>query len=47
KRKLDFKLKQLMDDPEAAQELERGMENEILAAKNVKVSLTAADVKFE
>ena len=47
KRKLDLRLKQLMDDPEAAQELERGMENEILAAKNVKVSLTAADVKFD
>ena len=40
-------MKQLMDNPEAAQELERGMENEILAAKNVKVSLTAAEVKFD
>lgn len=39
KRKLDLKLKQLMDDPEAAQELEGEMEEEILAAKNVKVSL--------
>jgi hypothetical protein len=47
KRKLDLRLKQLMDDPESAQELERGMENEILAAKNVKVSLTAADVKVD
>ena len=47
KRKLDLKLKQLTNNPEAAQELEKGMENEILAAKNVKVSLTAADVKFD
>ncbi len=46
KRKLDLKLKQLMDNPEAAQELEREMKDEVLAAKNVKVSLTAADVKF-
>jgi len=47
KRKLDLRLKQLMDNPEAAQELEREMEDEVLAAKNVKVSLTAADVKFD
>ena len=40
-------LKQLMDDPGAAQELEREMEDDVLAAKNVKVSLTAADVKFD
>jgi hypothetical protein len=46
KRKLDLRLKQLMDNPEAAQELEREMEDEVLAAKDVKVSLTAADVKF-
>jgi hypothetical protein len=47
KRKLDLKLKQLMDNPEAAQELERELGEEVLAAKNVKVSLTAADVKFD
>ena len=47
KRKLDLKLKQLMDDPESAQELERELGEEMLAAKNVKVSLTAADVKFD
>jgi hypothetical protein len=47
KRKLDLKLKQLMENPEAAQELERESGEEVLAAKNVKVSLTAADVKFD
>jgi len=47
KRKLDLRLKQLMDNPEAAQELEKKREDEVLAAKNVKVSLTAADVKFD
>ena len=47
KRKLDLKLKQLMDNPEAIHELQREMKEEILAAKNVKVSLTAADVKFD
>jgi len=47
KRKLDLKLKQLTDNPEAAHELVREMEDEVLAAKNVKVSLTAADVKFD
>jgi hypothetical protein len=47
KRKLDLRLKQLMDNPEAAQELERKMEDEVLAAKNVKVSLTAAVVEFD
>jgi hypothetical protein len=36
-----------MDNPEAAQELEREMEDEVLAAKNVKVSLTAAVVEFD
>ena len=47
KRKLELRLKQLMDNPAAAQELELEMEEEALAAKNVKVSLTAADVKFD
>lgn len=47
KRKFDLRLKQLMDNPEAAQELERELGEEVLAAKNVRVSLTAADVKFD
>jgi len=47
KRNLDLRLKQLMDNPEAAQELGRESEEEVLAAKNVKVYLTAADVKFD
>ena len=47
KRKLELRLKQLMDNPEAAQEFERESEEEVLAAKNVKVYLTAADVKFD
>ena len=47
KRKAELRLKQLMDNPEAAQEFERELEEEMLAAKNVKVYLTAADVKFD
>jgi hypothetical protein len=47
KRKFDRKLKKVMDNPEAIHELQREMEEEVLAAKNVKVSLTAADVKFD
>jgi len=47
KRKLELRLKQLMDNPEAAQEFERESEEDVLAAKNVKVYLTAADVKFD
>lgn len=47
KSKLELRLKQLMDNPEAARELEREFEEDVLAAKNVKVSLTAADVKFD
>jgi len=47
KRKVELRLKQLMDNPETAHELERDLEEEVLAAKNVKVYLTAADVKFD
>jgi hypothetical protein len=47
KRKHELRLKQLMDKPETAHELERELEEEVLAAKNVKVYLTAADVKFD
>ena len=47
KRKLDLRLKQLMDNPEAAHEFEREREEDVLAAKNVKVYLTSADVKFD
>ena len=47
KRKVELRLKQLMDNPETAHELERELEEEVLAAKNVKVYLTAADVKFD
>lgn len=47
KRGVELRLKQLMDNPEAAQEFERDLEEDMLAAKNVKVYLTAADVKFD
>ena len=47
KRKLELRLKQLMDNPEAAQEFEKEWEKDVLAAKNVKAYLTAADVKFD
>jgi len=47
KSKFELRLKQLMDNPETAQELEREFEDEVLAAKNVKVYLTATDVKFD
>jgi hypothetical protein len=47
KRKLELRLKQLMDNPEASQEFDREFEEEVLAAKNVKVYLTAADVQFD
>jgi len=47
KRKAELRLKQLMDNPEAAQEFERDLEEEVLATKNVKVYLTAAEVKFD
>jgi hypothetical protein len=36
-----------MDNPEAAHEFEREREEDVLAAKNVKAYLTAADVKFD
>jgi len=36
-----------MDNPEASQEFDREFEEEVLAAKNVKVYLTAADVQFD
>ena len=47
KRALELRLKQLMDNPEATHEFEREQGEEMLAAKNVKVYLTAVDVKFD
>ena len=47
KRGLELRLKQLIDSPEAAREFAREWEEDMLAAKNVKLYLTAVDVKFE
>jgi len=47
KRKREIKLKRLMENPEGNQELEREPEEEILAAKNVNIYLSNAEVIFE
>ncbi len=46
KRKLERKLRRLVETPQRAQELEKEREAETLAAKNVKIYLTGADVTF-
>lgn len=47
KRAREVKLRRLMDNPEGNQELEREPEEEILAAKNVNIYLSNAEVIFE
>lgn len=47
KGRLERRLRQLMDNPEGALELGEESEEETLAAKNVKIYLTDADVGFE